>query len=194
MVAPCAVAGQRLRRRTPAAEGPTSGLQLSPDRAAEPKGSKPVAKSRQDCGGDAACNTLVFTQGVSSLTLMSLPSSEAMPSGKSSGKHSYQLHFSEAIAQLKIMATQPTPSSPTTVPAVPRAVDGTDCMLQEITVVGGCLEAKDIKISDLSPAFASIRTDIACFSEEVADLDQCLTTVEEHVRIVPEHDTELRIL
>ncbi|KAJ1144707.1 hypothetical protein NDU88_011004 [Pleurodeles waltl] len=50
------------------------------------------------------------------------------------------------------------------------------------------------KISGLSTASASIRTDIACFSEKVADLDQCLTTAEEHLGMVPEHDAELRTL
>ncbi|KAJ1120804.1 hypothetical protein NDU88_008953 [Pleurodeles waltl] len=49
-------------------------------------------------------------------------------------------------------------------------------------------------ISDLSMASASIRTDLACFCEKVMDLDQCLTTVKEHIGMVPEHDAELRTL
>ncbi|KAJ1176694.1 hypothetical protein NDU88_001962 [Pleurodeles waltl] len=86
------------------------------------------------------------------------------------------------------------PLQPTTVPADPRALDATDCNLQEITAVGRRLEAMDLKITDLSPASASIRTDIACFSEKVADLDQCLMNVEDHIGMLPEHDAELRTL
>ncbi|KAJ1113682.1 hypothetical protein NDU88_001924 [Pleurodeles waltl] len=88
------------------------------------------------------------------------------------------------------MATQPTPSIPTTITPHPRAVDATDRILQEITAVGRILEAMDLKIPDLSTASASMRMDIACFSERVADLDQRLTTVEEHVGMVQEHDAE----
>ncbi|KAJ1157909.1 hypothetical protein NDU88_010606 [Pleurodeles waltl] len=69
-----------------------------------------------------------------------------------------------------------------------------DRILQEITAVGSRLEAMDLKISDLSTASASIRTDIACFCKKVMDLDQRLKTVEEHIRMVPEHDAELRTL
>ncbi|KAJ1195735.1 hypothetical protein NDU88_005003 [Pleurodeles waltl] len=92
------------------------------------------------------------------------------------------------------MAAQPTPSSPTTVLADPQAVDATEGILQEIIAAGRHQEAMDIKITDLSAASASIRTDIACFSEKVQDMDQHLTTVEEHNGMVPEHDAELRVL
>ncbi|KAJ1141595.1 hypothetical protein NDU88_007923 [Pleurodeles waltl] len=92
------------------------------------------------------------------------------------------------------MATKPALSSPVTLPADPRAVDATDRLLQEITAVGRRLEVMDLKISDLSTDSASIRTDIACFCEKVMDLDQSLTTVEEHVVMVPEHDAELQTL
>ncbi|KAJ1169407.1 hypothetical protein NDU88_001300 [Pleurodeles waltl] len=37
-------------------------------------------------------------------------------------------------------------------------------------------------------------TDIACFSEKVADLDQRLSTVEDHIGMLPEHDAELQSL
>ncbi|KAJ1123948.1 hypothetical protein NDU88_002415 [Pleurodeles waltl] len=117
-----------------------------------------------------------------------------MPSGKSSGKHSRQLPFSQAITQPKVIATQQILSSPTTVPAHPRVIDATDRILQAITAVGKRLEAMDLKITDLSAASASIRTNIAFFSEKLADLDQRLTTVEEHVGMLPEHDAELRTL
>ncbi|KAJ1190489.1 hypothetical protein NDU88_007227 [Pleurodeles waltl] len=52
----------------------------------------------------------------------------------------------------------------------------------------------DLKISDLSTASASIRTDIACFRGKVMDLDQCLMTVEEHVVMLLEHNAELQSL
>ncbi|KAJ1122325.1 hypothetical protein NDU88_000818 [Pleurodeles waltl] len=93
-----------------------------------------------------------------------------MPSGKSSGKHSRQLLFSQAIAQLKAMAAQQTSSSPAPVSAESRTLDAYDRILQEIT------------------------TDIACFSEKVTDLDQRLSTVEDHIGMLPEHDDELQSL
>ncbi|KAJ1188358.1 hypothetical protein NDU88_005119 [Pleurodeles waltl] len=70
----------------------------------------------------------------------------------------------------------------------------TDRSLQEITAVGRCLEVMDLKVTYLSAASVSIEMDIACFSEKVADLDQCLTNVEDHVGMLPEHDAELRTL
>ncbi|KAJ1127730.1 hypothetical protein NDU88_006123 [Pleurodeles waltl] len=100
----------------------------------------------------------------------------------------------EAISQLKVMAAQQTLSSPLTVPADPQALDVTDRILQEITSVGRRLEAMDLKITDLSAASASIRMDIACFSEKVVDLDQRLINVEDHIRMLPEHDGALRTL
>ncbi|KAJ1164428.1 hypothetical protein NDU88_004867 [Pleurodeles waltl] len=117
-----------------------------------------------------------------------------MPSGKASGKHSRQLLFSEAIAQPKVMAAQQTLSRSATVPAEPRTLDAIDRILQENTAVGRCLETIDLKITELSASSASIRSDIACFSEKVADLDQRLTTVEDHIRMLPEHDAELHTL
>ncbi|KAJ1211084.1 hypothetical protein NDU88_006446 [Pleurodeles waltl] len=92
------------------------------------------------------------------------------------------------------MTTQPTLSSPVALPAEPRATDATDHILQEITAVGWCLEAMDLKNSDLSTASASIRTDIVCFREKITDLYRRLTSVEDYVRMVPEHDAELRTL
>ncbi|KAJ1116975.1 hypothetical protein NDU88_005176 [Pleurodeles waltl] len=115
-----------------------------------------------------------------------------MPRGKSSRKHSRQLLFSEAITQPKVVAAQQTLSSPSTMPDDPRVMDPTDRILQEITEVGRRLKAMDLKITDLSAA--SIRMDIACFSEKVAYLDQRLTKVEDHVGTLPEHDAELRSL
>ncbi|KAJ1143355.1 hypothetical protein NDU88_009664 [Pleurodeles waltl] len=73
-------------------------------------------------------------------------------------------------------------------------MDSTDQILQEITAAGRRLEAMDVKITDLSVASVSIRADIACFSEKVADLDQCLTKVEDHVGTLLEHNAELRSL
>ncbi|KAJ1141325.1 hypothetical protein NDU88_007658 [Pleurodeles waltl] len=92
------------------------------------------------------------------------------------------------------MAAQQTLSSPATVPAEPQTLDASDRILQEITVVGQCLEAMDLKITELYAVSASIRSDRACFSEKVADLDQRLTTVEDHIGMLPEHDAELQTL
>ncbi|KAJ1166387.1 hypothetical protein NDU88_006791 [Pleurodeles waltl] len=190
----------RVEIRCPALAGPQRrrGLHLRP--RPRPR-LRPRSRCTAECGarsgGPAAGHRRLYPGPCGSQTLrqhrrgghigqtsmiydaVSPPSSEAMPSEKPSGKHSRQLLFSEAIAQPKVMAAQPTPSSPTTVPADPRAVDATDRILQEITAVGRRLEAMDLKIINLSAASASIRMD--CFSEKVADMDQCLTTVEEHV-------------
>ncbi|KAJ1088971.1 hypothetical protein NDU88_002125 [Pleurodeles waltl] len=58
-------------------------------------------------------------------------------------------------------------------------------------MVGRRLESMDFKITELSAASASIRTDIACFSEKAADLDQRLSSVEDHIGMLSEHDAEL---
>ncbi|KAJ1188983.1 hypothetical protein NDU88_005737 [Pleurodeles waltl] len=118
-------------------------------------------------------------------------SSMAMPSGKPFSKHSRQLLFSEAIAQPKIMVAQQSSSNPAPVSADSRPLDASDRILQEITAVGRCLEAMDLKITELSAASASIRKDMVCFSEKVTDLDQCFSTLEDHIGMLPEHDAEL---
>ncbi|KAJ1211243.1 hypothetical protein NDU88_006604 [Pleurodeles waltl] len=60
---------------------------------------------------------------------------------------------------------------------------------------GGCrLEAMDAKISDLTVASTSIRADVAGFWETATDLDQRLTTVENHVAVLPDQETQLRSL
>ncbi|KAJ1174378.1 hypothetical protein NDU88_006200 [Pleurodeles waltl] len=68
------------------------------------------------------------------------------------------------------------------------------CVEDEITAVRRCLEVMYSKITELSAASASIRTDIACFNEKVADLDQRLSTVEDHIGMLPGHDAELLCL
>ncbi|KAJ1163840.1 hypothetical protein NDU88_004292 [Pleurodeles waltl] len=100
-----------------------------------------------------------------------------MPNGKSSGKHSRQLLFSETIAQPKTMAAQTAPPCPTPSPADPSVLEATDRILQEIASVGRCLEAMDLKITDLTVAYSSICADIAGFRETANALDQRLTAV-----------------
>ncbi|KAJ1116689.1 hypothetical protein NDU88_004895 [Pleurodeles waltl] len=92
-----------------------------------------------------------------------------MPNGKSSGKHSCQLLFSEAIAQPKTMAAQTAPPCPVSSPADPHPTEAVDRILQEIAAVGRRLEAMDSKISDLIVASTSIRADIAGFRKTVND-------------------------
>ncbi|KAJ1181450.1 hypothetical protein NDU88_006657 [Pleurodeles waltl] len=118
-------------------------------------------------------------------------SSTAMPSGKSSSKHSRQLLFSEAIAQPKVMAAQQSSSNPAPVSADSRPLDSSDRILQEITAVGRRLEVMDLKVTELSAASAFIRMEIACFSEKVVDFDQHLSTVEDHIGMLPGHNAEL---
>ncbi|KAJ1090132.1 hypothetical protein NDU88_003269 [Pleurodeles waltl] len=117
-----------------------------------------------------------------------------MPRLKSSGKHSRQLLFSEAIAQPKIMPAQSAPPCPISLPAEFHSMEATDRILQEIATVVHRLEAMDAKISDLTVASTSKRADIASFLETATDLDQRLTTVEDQVAALPNQETELRSL
>ncbi|KAJ1210507.1 hypothetical protein NDU88_005871 [Pleurodeles waltl] len=52
----------------------------------------------------------------------------------------------------------------------------------------------DLKITDLTLASSSIRADIAGFRETVTNLDQRLSTVEDHVAAIPDQEEELRSL
>ncbi|KAJ1105057.1 hypothetical protein NDU88_002465 [Pleurodeles waltl] len=62
----------------------------------------------------------------------------------------------------------PSPS-PADTPVDSRADPIMECILQEIFVVGRCLEAMEVKIPDLSGYSKSIRTDIAGFQDKVTD-------------------------
>ncbi|KAJ1215818.1 hypothetical protein NDU88_003425 [Pleurodeles waltl] len=117
-----------------------------------------------------------------------------MPNGKSTGKHSRQLLFSEAIAQPKTMTTQAAPPGHTPSSADPSPLEATDCILQEIASVGRRLEAMDLKITYLTVVSSSIRADIAGFRETVNALDQHLTTVEDQVAVLRDQEEELRTL
>ncbi|KAJ1208044.1 hypothetical protein NDU88_003434 [Pleurodeles waltl] len=50
----------------------------------------------------------------------------------------------------------------------------------------------DMKILDLSTASTSIPGNIAHFQVTVTDLDQCLTTVEDHIATLPAQDMEMQ--
>ncbi|KAJ1179448.1 hypothetical protein NDU88_004682 [Pleurodeles waltl] len=52
----------------------------------------------------------------------------------------------------------------------------------------------DARISEMTIASSSIWTDIACFRETVHNLDQRLTSMEEHVAVLPGQEAELRSL
>ncbi|KAJ1214434.1 hypothetical protein NDU88_002053 [Pleurodeles waltl] len=117
-----------------------------------------------------------------------------MPNGKSSGKHSHQLLFSEAIAQPKTMAEQTSPPCHAPTPADPPTLEATDHIMQEIVSVRRRLEAIDLKITDLTVASSSICADIAGFRETANALDQCLTAVEGQVAALPDQEAELRSL
>ncbi|KAJ1110403.1 hypothetical protein NDU88_007755 [Pleurodeles waltl] len=117
-----------------------------------------------------------------------------MPNGKAAGKHSRQLLFSEAIAQPKTMTTQVAPPRHTPSSADPPPLEATDRILQEIPSVGRRLEEIDLKITDLTVASSSIRTDIASFRETVNNLDQRLTTEEGQIAAIPDQEEELRTL
>ncbi|KAJ1094385.1 hypothetical protein NDU88_007462 [Pleurodeles waltl] len=70
------------------------------------------------------------------------------------------------------MAAQAATPCSTSSPADPPALKATDHILQEIASVARCLEAMDLKITDLTVASSSIRVDIAGFRETATDLDQ----------------------
>ncbi|KAJ1177257.1 hypothetical protein NDU88_002518 [Pleurodeles waltl] len=117
-----------------------------------------------------------------------------MPNGKSMGKHSRQLLFSEAIAPPKPMTAQTAPPSSVCSSPDPPLLEAVDRILLEIATVGRRLEAMDSKISDLKVASSSIRADIAGFQETVHDLEQRLTTMEGQVAALSDHEAELRFL
>ncbi|KAJ1171404.1 hypothetical protein NDU88_003266 [Pleurodeles waltl] len=117
-----------------------------------------------------------------------------MPEGKTSGRHSRQLLFSEAIAPPKSMAAHVTPPSSVAQTADPHPVDATARILQEITAVGRRLEAMDSNISNLSVASTSIRADIASFEVTVTDLNHRLTNVENHIADLLAQNEEIRSL
>ncbi|KAJ1110017.1 hypothetical protein NDU88_007372 [Pleurodeles waltl] len=117
-----------------------------------------------------------------------------MPDGKSSGKHSCLMLFSEPLAQPKVMATQGTSPGSASSPAASPPLEATDRILQEIAAVGRRLETMDARISELTIASSSIWADIAGFRETAHYLDQCLTTMEEHVAVLPSQEAELRSL
>ncbi|KAJ1099975.1 hypothetical protein NDU88_005066 [Pleurodeles waltl] len=117
-----------------------------------------------------------------------------MPSWKSSGKHSSQLLFSEALAQPKAIAMQGTSPGSAPSPAASPPLEATDCILQEIAEVGRRLETMDARISELTVASSSIRANIAGVRETVRTLDQRLTIMEDHVAVLPGQEAELRSL
>ncbi|KAJ1109945.1 hypothetical protein NDU88_007302 [Pleurodeles waltl] len=117
-----------------------------------------------------------------------------MPNDKTTSKHSRQLLFSEAIAQPKAMTAQTGSQGHTSPPVDQPALDATDRVLQEIASVGRRLEAMDLKITDLTLAFSSIRADIAGFRETANNLDQRLSAVEDHIATTPDQEEELKSL
>ncbi|KAJ1098125.1 hypothetical protein NDU88_003241 [Pleurodeles waltl] len=77
---------------------------------------------------------------------------------------------------------------------LPPPLEAADRILQEIAVVGCCLETMDSRISELTVASSSIRADIAGFRETVNNLDQRLTIMEDQVAALPDQEAELRSL
>ncbi|KAJ1167160.1 hypothetical protein NDU88_007553 [Pleurodeles waltl] len=117
-----------------------------------------------------------------------------MPNDKTASKHSRQLLFSEAIAQPKAMTAQTAPQGHTSPPVDQPTLDATDHILQEIASVGRRLEVMHLKITDLTLASSSIRADIAGFRETANNLDQRLSTVENHIAATPDQEEELKSL
>ncbi|KAJ1116916.1 hypothetical protein NDU88_005121 [Pleurodeles waltl] len=119
-----------------------------------------------------------------------------MPNDKTVRKHTHQLLFSEAISQPRPMPSPAATAAPGTEASANEAhLDSTtERILQEIAAVSRHLEAMDLKITDLSTASHSIRSDIARFHIKVTNLHHSLTEVEGQLAELPEHDSELQRL
>ncbi|KAJ1216807.1 hypothetical protein NDU88_004406 [Pleurodeles waltl] len=92
------------------------------------------------------------------------------------------------------MAAHVTPLSSVAQLADSYPADATDRILQEITALGRCQEAMDLKILEISAASTSILVDICHFQVTVTDHDHRLTTVEDHIADLPGRDMEIRSL
>ncbi|KAJ1218081.1 hypothetical protein NDU88_005667 [Pleurodeles waltl] len=90
------------------------------------------------------------------------------PSGKTTGKSTRQLFFSEGISQPRLKASPAITlcPSPTVAYVDTRSDTAMEHILQEIAAVGRHLEAVDSKITDLSTDSKSIRADIAGFHDK----------------------------
>ncbi|KAJ1141360.1 hypothetical protein NDU88_007693 [Pleurodeles waltl] len=118
-----------------------------------------------------------------------------MAPGRSSGKATHQLLFPEAAWQPRPISSSAIPPDPnsTKAPADPLPDTAMEHILQEISAVGGRLDAMDSKITDLSANSKSIQEDIARFQAKVTDLDH-LYTVESQVANLPDNKPELQFL
>ncbi|KAJ1089094.1 hypothetical protein NDU88_002247 [Pleurodeles waltl] len=85
------------------------------------------------------------------------------------------------------------PSS-TDAPEDSRPDTAMECVLQEISAVGRCLEAMNSKITDRSADSKSTRVDVAGFQDKVTDLDHCLHTVKSSIAALPDDQAELQFL
>ncbi|KAJ1208693.1 hypothetical protein NDU88_004076 [Pleurodeles waltl] len=80
---------------------------------------------------------------------------------------------------------------PMPTPTDPPALEATERILQEIASVERRLEARDLKITDLTIASSSIRADIAGFKDTPDALYQRLTAAEDQMAALPDQETEL---
>ncbi|KAJ1115076.1 hypothetical protein NDU88_003304 [Pleurodeles waltl] len=92
------------------------------------------------------------------------------------------------------MTAQTATPGPTPSPTDPPTLEATERILQEIASVGRCLEAMDLKITDLTTTSSSIRADIVGFKDTADALDQWLTAVEDQMAALPDQEAELRSL
>ncbi|KAJ1203345.1 hypothetical protein NDU88_007132 [Pleurodeles waltl] len=121
---------------------------------------------------------------------------QELPNDKTAGKHTRQLLFSEAISQSHPMASPAAPvaSGPKASTNDALSDNAMECILQEIAAVGRRLEDKGSKITDLSMASHSIRSDIASFHDKVTNFYHRLTEVGSQLSVLPERDLELQFL
>ncbi|KAJ1208770.1 hypothetical protein NDU88_004153 [Pleurodeles waltl] len=104
--------------------------------------------------------------------------------GKSSGKPTRQLLFSEALRQQKYPPAQDPPPHPhTTTDNMAEGSQGAsmDRILQGISAVGRKLEGMDSAMVALTAETRFMRLEIAGFQSQISGLDQRVTTVETQV-------------
>ncbi|KAJ1125876.1 hypothetical protein NDU88_004291 [Pleurodeles waltl] len=122
--------------------------------------------------------------------------SNGKSASKSTSKPTQQLLFSEALQHSCSMsyAKGPQQADLPTTSASPAQDTVMECILQEITAVSRRLEGIDSTICMLAAETKSIRLDIVGFQALVTGLEQCVTTMEDHINTMPECDQELLCL
>ncbi|KAJ1179965.1 hypothetical protein NDU88_005193 [Pleurodeles waltl] len=119
-----------------------------------------------------------------------------MPSDKSTGKPSWKLFFSEALAQQHpgLHQQQPPVADATDTHLGTEPDSMMEHILQKFAAVGKRLDDMDTRISELTSESRSLCTYMAKFQDRVMGLDQRLTLVEDKLNQPMAKDQELQYL